>query len=69
MTCYGFLIIFHCAVSNPAVISDFCKATEPEVVRLRNLSKEELAILPRSRKEALLGLQLKFNKFCLKNGQ
>ena len=68
MNCVGFLIFFHCTLQQPAIISDFCKQSEPEVVRLRVLSKEELSGLSRSRKEALLSLQLKFTKFCTKHG-
>jgi hypothetical protein len=64
MTCFGFLIVFHCAVQQPAVVSDFCKLAGPDVVRLLALSKEEVAALARPRKEAILALRLKYKRLC-----
>lgn len=64
MLCFGLLVIMHCNVPSPVAVSDFCRLTAPDIVRLRALTDVELAALTRPRKEAILSLKLKFKKLC-----
>lgn len=62
--CIGLLVIFFCNDRQPAVVSDFCKLTGSEVVKLAKLSDAEIAALARPRKEAILSLRRKYAKLC-----
>lgn len=64
ITCVGFLIVFKCAVPEPAVVSDFCQIAGPEVAKLKNLSATEIAGLTRPRKEAIVALKENHKRLC-----
>ena len=65
MICFGPLVVLFCtAHTPPPVASDFCRLTQTEVQQVRHLTKQEIAVLQRPRKEALLSLQLKYEKLC-----
>lgn len=63
--CFGLVLIFFCNDRQPAVISDFCKLTASEVVKLAKLSDAEIAALARPRKEAILSLRVKYKRLCV----
>lgn len=62
--CFGLILVFVCPDKQPAVVSDFCKLTAHEVVKLAKLSDAEIAALARPRKDAILSLRRKYARLC-----
>lgn len=64
--CLGFLVVFVCSAPKQDVISDFCKLTAADIVRLQKLTDAEIEALTRPKKEAILSLRRIYKRECVK---
>lgn len=64
--CVGLIVVFFCNAPKQDVISDFCRLTAADIVRLQKLTDAEIAALTRPRKEAILSLRKTYKRECVK---
>lgn len=62
--CIGLLIVFACPDEKAKPTSDFCEIAGPIVRKVQSLSDAELAVLQRSRREAIRDLRRTYQRNC-----
>jgi len=47
-----------------STVSDFCEVAGPQIVQLQRMTAAELAVMPRSRKNAIRNLRQDYKRLC-----